>query len=225
MKNLNAFILIACSIISCSRNSKPTHEQLTTDTTGTTVKVGPKHKTLLIPSRIITETLQFIQFDGNYDYWYAYFLRANKDTVRLVTDEDFKLSQVGKLMQVKWKTDTLFEAGEGEKKYSDKRLLSYAVIAGMPYVAPVTEQKVLADINSLPEVKASADKVLVTLKPDFNKPYYQVESSVTNEDNNSKLFTFRVYLFPKYEIKVLDFSNETELSLEQWRLSYKGTTR
>jgi hypothetical protein len=219
MKNIIAVILIATLSVSCSQNDKPAQEVITPDTPATALITDSNSKVIRIPSPITSETLQFIHFDGNYDYEYAYFLDHNKDTVRLVTDADFKLKDVGKLMAVTWKTDTLFEAGEGEKKYTDKRLLSHNIIAGKPYVARVTESKVIADINALPEAKDNVDKVLITAKPSFNKPYYQVESSVTNEDNNSRLYTFRVYLFPRYEIKVLDIADETELSLDEWRLS------
>ena len=164
-----------------------------------------------------TDTLQYIHFEGNFDYWYAVFIDAKKDTVQLVVNDQPPAKFRNKLVQVKWFTDTLSEAGDNESKYAGKRLKDIRVIGGTLFASPVDEQTVIRDIKELPEVKANADQAGIAERPTDDKEYYLIETGTRDEDKFSRLFMFRVYVYPKYEIKFYDPAAETEMSLDAWR--------
>src|SRR5687767_9657728 len=90
------FLLIAC-------NNKKEFKSADQDTTKSIVaKKQPQ---------LHLDTLQFIHFEGNFDYWYGVFIDPNKDTVQLVVNDPIPAKFKNKLIEVKWFTDTLFEAG------------------------------------------------------------------------------------------------------------------
>ncbi|MDT3402493.1 hypothetical protein [Mucilaginibacter terrae] len=213
MKKLILPILL--SLAACTSNPK---EKKATDTTKhvsiTSTKVTPAK-----PAPEHTDTLQFIHFDGNGDYWDAFFINAQKDTLRLVTDEELTDKLLGKLLQVKWRTDTLSSAGDGERPYEDKRLTGFKELPGKPFAKPLTEQMALQAVKDLEEIKSNADRVNVSEKPTADKRYYQVETSTEADGHLSRFQTFRVYFYPQYEIKVYNPADETEMSLEAWRKS------
>jgi hypothetical protein len=168
-------------------------------------------------TQIQTDTLQYIHFEGNFDYWYVVGINANKDTVQLVTDRQLPSKFRNKLLEVKWFTDTLTEAVDNEAPYAAKRLKSFRLIGGKLFSLPVTEQMVIKNIADLPEVRANADQVGIAEKPTDDKEYYLVETGTRDEDKFSRLFMFRVYVYPKYEIKYLNPADDTEMSLQEWR--------
>lgn len=203
--------LAACS-------SGKTENEKQDSTLHTTVKApASKHQE---PEKEYTDTLQFIHFDGNLDYWYAYFINAKKDTVRLVTDQNFTDKLLGKLVQVKWVTTTLSEAGDNERPYDDKRLTALKEIPGAPFAKPLTEQMALQAVKDLEEVKANADHFGVSEKPTADNRFYQVETSTEAEGHLSRFHTFRVYFYPHYEIRVYNPADDKEISLAEWRKTF-----
>jgi len=211
MKQLVPLLLFFLAACSSGKN------ETTQDSTqiATTVKTAVSKQPQPAPEH--TDTLQFIHFDGNTDYWYAYFLNEKKDTVRLVTDQDMTDNLLGKLLQVMWKEDILSEAGDGERPYKDERLISFKPIQGAPFAQPLTEQAALKAIQDLEEVKSNADRVAVSEKPTADKRYYQVETSTEADGHLSRFYTFRVYFYPQYEIKIYDPADDKETSLDEWR--------
>jgi len=164
-----------------------------------------------------TDTLQFISFDGNADYWVSTFLNGKKDTIALVTDSELSDKFRGKLFVVTWFADTLYEAGDDELKYAAKRLSHLKLIKGSPFVAAISEEQIIQDIKNIPEVLANADQVGIAERPSGEKKYYLVETGTRGEDNYSRFLMFRVYTDPRYEIKVYDPESDTDLSLTEWR--------
>jgi hypothetical protein len=110
---------------------------------------------LQIKSPSFTDTLQFIHFEGNFDYWSGVFLNASKDTVTLVTDSNINESLINKLFEVKWFVDTLVEAGDNDSKALAKRLSSFKPIHGNPFVEPITEEKFSMTSKSPPKQEIS----------------------------------------------------------------------
>lgn len=163
------------------------------------------------------DTLQFIHFEGNFDYWYGVFINSHKDTVQLIVDDVIPPKLKNSLVKVQWFTDTLFEAGDNDSKYAAKRLKSIHQIDGVLFEAPVTEEKVINDVKNLPEVKANADQTGIAERPNDEKEYFLVETGTHGEDNFSRLFMFRVYVYPKYEIRFYDAAGDTDISLAEWR--------
>lgn len=169
---------------------------------------------------IHTDTLQFIHFEGNFDYWSCIFLDASRDTISLVTDSMIADNFKNRLFEVKWFTDTLVEAGDNSK-YAANRMSQFKPIKGKPFVAPITEAKILQDVRNLPEVQSGADQVVIAERPSLNKDYYLIETGTHGEDNFSRFLMFRVYTYPMYSINVYDPGTDTALSIEQWRKKKK----
>jgi hypothetical protein len=122
--------------------------------------------------------LQFIHFEGNFDYWYGVFLDARKDTVQLVVSDPIPAKLKNKLVEVNWVADSLSEAGDNDIKYAAKRLKCIRQVNGALFLAPVTEKKVVNDIKDLPEVKANADQTGIAERPTDEKEYYLVETGI-----------------------------------------------
>jgi hypothetical protein len=210
MKLYTALALL-CLLAACN-NQKNTGSAVLDTTKTTLVKQGKNP-----PAHLYTDTLQFIHFEGNFDYWYGVFINSRKDTVQLVVSDAIPSKLKNKLVEVKWFNDTLFEAGDNDSKYGAKRLKAIRLLAGTVYSQPVTEEKVISDIKELPEVKGNADQAGIAERPTDEKEYYLVETGTRGEDNFSRLFMFRVYVYPKYEIKFYDPAGDTEMSLAEWR--------
>jgi hypothetical protein len=210
MKLYTALALL-CLLAACNNNKNAGFAvQDTTDTRH--VKQAEKSA-----PHLYTDTLQFIHFEGNFDYWYGVFINSRKDTVQLVVNDVIPSKLKNKLVEVKWFTDTLFEAGDNDSKYGAKRLKAIRRLAGAVYSPPVAEEKVINDIKELPEVKGNADQTGIAERPTDEKEYYLVETGTRGEDNFSRLFMFRVYVYPKYEIKFYDAAGDTEMSLTERR--------
>ena len=166
---------------------------------------------------ITTDTLQFIHFEGNFDYWSCVFLNSRKDTVALVTDSIIPGRYKNRLFRVSYFTDTLYQAGDNDSKFTARRMSDFKLLIGKPFVKPITEQQVLRDVGNLPEVQSGADQVAIAERPTDEKNYYLVETGTHGEDNFSRFYIFRVYIYPNYEIRVYDPEKETDISLAQWR--------
>ena len=166
---------------------------------------------------ITTDTLQFIHFEGNFDYWSCVFLNSKKDTIVLVTDTVIIGNYKNRLFRVSYFMDTLYQAGDNDSEYSAQRMSDFKLLKGKPFVKPITEQQVLRDVGNLPEVQSGADQVAIAERPTDEKNYYLVETGTHGEDNFSRFYMFRVYIYPNYEIRVYDAEKETDISLAQWR--------
>ncbi|RCH54066.1 hypothetical protein DJ568_14370 [Mucilaginibacter hurinus] len=185
--------------------------------TGASVTIPVKNQSPDRHAYSNTDTLQFIHFDGNFDYWYAVFINQRKDTVKLVTDTAIAYNLKNRLFEVKWFIDTLYEAGDNDSKYTAKRMSHFRLINGKPFVAPITEKKVLQDVKNIPEVQSGADQVLIAERPSEEKDFYLVETGSRETDNFSRFLMLRVYTYPQYMIKIYDAGTDTELSLDEWR--------
>ncbi|MNK20313.1 hypothetical protein D3C87_385500 [compost metagenome] len=209
MTRFPLFIVAALLLAACKNKKAAEHPLKQTTTT--------QNKHTKLQAEIHTDTLQFIYFEGNFDYWSCIFLNSSKDTISLVTDsmitDDFK----NKLFEVKWFTDTLYEAGDNDSKYAANRMSHFKPIKGKPFVAPITEKQILHDIRNIPEVQSGADQVAIAERPSEGKNYYLVETGTREADNFSRFLMFRVYIYPQYQINVYDPAADTEHSLEAWR--------
>ena len=210
MKLFTALILM-CLLTACD-HQKPSQPGVE-DTTQARITRNDKKG----EPQLMTDTLQFIHFEGNFDYWYGVFINARKDTIQLVVNDVIPAKWKDQLVEVKWLTDTLYEAGDHDSKYAAKRLKAIRRVDGSLYSHPVTEEKVINDIKDLIEVKSNADQTGIAGRPTDDKEYYLVETGTRGEDNFSRLYMFRVYIYPKYEIKFYDPAGDTELSLAEWR--------
>ncbi|MHA4894675.1 hypothetical protein ACXZ1K_07990 [Pedobacter sp. PWIIR3] len=170
-----------------------------------------------------TDTLQFVAFDGNAGYWISTFLNSKNDTVSFVTDSAISEHLKDRLFKVSWFSDTLYEAGDNDRKYTANRLSHLRLLKGKPFnaaeviAAPATEAQIIKDLKNIPEVQSGADQVGIAERPAKGKAYYLIETGTHGEDNFSRFLMFRVYVHPNYEIKVYDPANDIELTLEEWR--------
>lgn len=208
---LPALFLGLCLFTACQHKKPAASDDV--DTTIISTTKSPQK----VETQLNTDTLQYIHFEGNFDYWYAVFINAKKDTVQLVVNDAPPAKFRNKLVQVQWFTDTLTEAGDNEAKYASKRLKNIRLADGKPFLPPVTEQAVIKDIMDLPEVKSNADQAGIAERPTDDKEYYLVETGTHEEDKFSRFQMFRVYVYPKYQIKLYDASTETEMSIDEWR--------
>lgn len=168
------------------------------------------------PVQLHTDTLQFIHFEGNYDYWGGVFVNARKDTLLLVTDQMIADGFKNKLLEVHWFTDTLHEAGN-DSMYAAKRLSRFKVVEGKLFVSPLTEEQILQDVRNMPEVHGGAEQVVIAERPAEGKEYYLIETGTREPDRFARLFMLRVYVYPKYDIRMYDPGKDSDMSLEEWR--------
>lgn len=211
---MTRFILLIVSVLFFSScQNKEAADQSITDTLTTTAK---KQSNQPRPA-VHTDTLQFIHFEGNFDYWSCVFLNSSKDTVSLVTDTMITDNFKNRLFEVKWFTDTILIAGDNDSKQAANRMSHFKLLNGKPFVAPITEEQILTDVRNIPEVQSGADQVTIAERPTEGKNYYLVETGTHEEDRFSRFHMFRVYIYPIYKITVYDAAENTELSLEQWR--------
>jgi hypothetical protein len=209
MKQLPLLITVILLLSAC-KNKKAA------DQSGQATSVT-KNQHLQPKSQIHTDTLQFIYFEGNFDYWSCIFLNSSKDTITLVTDSMINDNFKNRLFEVKWFTDTLVQAGDNDSKFAANRMSHFRPIKGKPFVAPITEEQILQDVRNIPEVQSGAEQVVIAERPSDGKNYYLVETGTHGEDNFSRFYMFRVYTYPIYKITVYDAAENTELSVEQWR--------
>ncbi|MBS7566499.1 hypothetical protein KHS38_18990 [Mucilaginibacter sp. Bleaf8] len=213
MKNqINILTATLCLLAFACKNKPQTGTQITdTVIKSTTAQVQtattkPEH----------TDTLQFLYFDGNGDYWQAYFMNARKDTVNMITEDDGLDKLSNHILEVKWRPDTFEEAGD-DGKFEAKHLIRFKEVPGQLFEKPKQEEEIINDIANLPEVKEKAAKVKIAKKPTETMSPYLIEACTENNGSFAPLFTFRVYRYPFYEIKYYDTTKEEEVSLAEWR--------
>lgn len=125
MKQLYCLALFAV-LFSCKDYKQATSENLSTikDTTAVSEVAdasGLKLKSALRPAKtlqleeVYNDSVEFVNFDGNGDYA-LFTVQKNKKLLSFYTDlADAKAFNRGDLLDVSWKMDTIYEAGEGEK--------------------------------------------------------------------------------------------------------------
>jgi len=204
-------VFIVVLLLSGCNNHRPV------DQTDKKNGAGNPEPKLLSQPEVTTDTLQFIHFEGNFDYWSCVFLDSKKDTVTLVTDTILPSKLKNRLFEVKSFMDTLLQAGDNDSKFSARRMSEFRLLKGKPFVAPITEKQILRDIWDIPEVMSGADQAAIAERPTDEKNYYLVETGTHGEDNFSRFYMFRVYIYPNYEIRVYDPDKDADMSLEQWR--------
>lgn len=122
------FLALLTVLFSCKENKETTSENLNKDISkdSTTVKeidnslnlnlksdLRPEEKLQL--EEVYNDAVEFINFDGNGDYA-LFTVQKNKKVISLYTDlADAKSFKRGDLLDLAWKMDTIYEAGEGEK--------------------------------------------------------------------------------------------------------------
>ena len=79
----------------------------------------------IIVGEIYIDTLTFLFYNDDADYFYNIFLTRQKDTVYIVCNDIIDNSNEGRLMTVTWKIDSLYEAGEGDELYYQERMIKY----------------------------------------------------------------------------------------------------
>ncbi|WP_157263802.1 hypothetical protein [Pedobacter sp. Leaf176] len=147
------FIALTILLPSC-KNRKSRVEQHHSQTT----VIKPSNNEPSAPTT--NDTLQFIHFEGNYDYWSCVFLNSKKDTVTLVTDTVISGRYRNRMFLVTYFTDTLYQAGDNDSKFTALRMSNFKVLGRKPFVDPITEQQILQDVWNLQEVQSGADQVL-----------------------------------------------------------------
>jgi hypothetical protein len=141
-----------------------------------TLLTSTKNESIQTKPIVHTDTLQFIHFEGNFDYWSCVFLNNSKDTITLVTDSMIADNFKNRLFEVKWFTDTLVQAGDDDSKFAATRMSHFRPIKGKPFAAPITEEQILMDVRNIPEVQSGAEQVVIAERPSDGKNCYVVET-------------------------------------------------
>ena len=72
-----------------------------------------------------SDTMQFLSYNGDYDYEYVVLATQTGDTFSIVCWDCIDEAEAGKWFIVNWEMDTLYEAGEGDEPYQKEVLRSY----------------------------------------------------------------------------------------------------
>lgn len=77
---------------------------------------------------VYVDTLTFLSFNSDYDYYYGEFETSLGDTVTLVYGELMDDKNVRRKLVAQWEMDSLYEAGENDELYLQERLIGFEVI-------------------------------------------------------------------------------------------------
>ncbi|WP_264537570.1 hypothetical protein [Flavobacterium sp. N1736] len=129
MKQLYCLALLTV-LFSCNEKKETTTENLTKNTLkdSTIIKEATANaldlnlKSVLRPDenlkleQVYNDNVEFVNFDGNGDYA-LFTVQKNNKLISFYTDlADVKTFKRGDILDVAWKMDTIYEAGEGEKQ-------------------------------------------------------------------------------------------------------------
>lgn len=79
-------------------------------------------------NKVYTDTVKFIHFNDNYDYWY-FLVKKSKDTVHIVyADDSIHQLANGDEIVINWEIKQLQEAGDNEIVYTKHYLVSFKKI-------------------------------------------------------------------------------------------------
>ncbi len=90
-------------------------------------KIRPDYKNWEI-GKTYTDTLKFLSYNTDTDYWFGIFLTKKGDKVNLIYDEEIGEEYKNKLLIIKWKIDKFYSAGEEEEMYYAERLISFEIL-------------------------------------------------------------------------------------------------
>ncbi|RYY54532.1 MAG: hypothetical protein EOO05_20200, partial [Chitinophagaceae bacterium] len=91
---LSILMVLLVLLTACQQKKPP--EKAGRDTAALiTGKVHPEPA-----AQLHTDTLQYLHFEGNFDYWYAVFIDARKDTLQLVVNDPVPTGYRNKLVEV-----------------------------------------------------------------------------------------------------------------------------
>lgn len=134
MKNRISFLIITI-LISFGMQSCKEKRQVTKQTKSSITPEPKKENTIpsefknqLRPNQklklgeIYTDTVHFIKTDTDYDYWML-SVEKNKETVHFVYTENYQFTK-GDEIEIRWKIDSLREAGDDEILYFKEHLVS-----------------------------------------------------------------------------------------------------
>lgn len=129
MKQLYCLVLLT-ALFSCIDNKETTSENLnksvlkdsttvketTNKSSGLNLKSNLRSDEKLELQQVYNDNVEFVNFDGNGDYA-LFTVQKNNKLISLYTDlADAKAFKRGDILDVAWKMDTIYEAGEGEKQ-------------------------------------------------------------------------------------------------------------
>ncbi|MCH8904267.1 MAG: hypothetical protein IIA45_10175 [Bacteroidetes bacterium] len=75
-----------------------------------------------------TDSLEFIEYNTDYDYWYAVFKNKEGKEIALYTNTEIDNFYQNRDFVVKWRVGKFSEAGEGEAIYYSEKLVSYNML-------------------------------------------------------------------------------------------------
>ena len=79
-------------------------------------------------NKIYTDTLLFLEFDSDYDYWYGYFENSDGKEFTMVYDSIIEPAFNNSILLVEWEIDSMWDVGDDDALYYDERMLSYRVL-------------------------------------------------------------------------------------------------
>jgi len=126
----------------------------------------------VVIGEIYTDTLTFLSFDGNYDYWFGLFLTEKQDTVYVICDDVIEESNNGKEVVLRWEVDSLYEAGEGDELYYQERVVSL-------------------EINN--DLEKGFEKFLNVFVPDFINPNSDMSNYIYSEMSFQTSYNIGLY--------------------------------
>ncbi len=90
-------------------------------------RLRPKEQLKL--GTVYTDTVTFLSYDDNYDYWY-FEAKKNKDTIQIIYTDKHAIPEVvaGDALAIQWEVKVLHEAGDKEITYVKPSLVSFSTI-------------------------------------------------------------------------------------------------
>lgn len=139
MKSLIFYFSIIISLISCGGQNQSNETSDSNDTSLNSDLIDSisivEFKSEMRPGKTdwdvneeFVDTLKFLSFEDNYDYWYAVFEAPNGESVYFKWDEPIEGSLNNSIFAIKWRVDSLWEAGEGDELYFQETLISFEIL-------------------------------------------------------------------------------------------------
>lgn len=71
-----------------------------------------------------TDTLQLLEYNTDFDYFFFLFMNHQGNVVTLYTDQEIIDDEKNEYYSVKWKVGKFYEAGEGDVTYFQEKIVS-----------------------------------------------------------------------------------------------------
>jgi hypothetical protein len=120
-------LFFSCSVPNESETNEDVVDQGSNDIIEFETPIKPR-QTEFDLNAIYTDTLEFIRFNDDYDYWFAEMKTLEGESVSLNYSGEFDDPGNGSILLVDWKVDSFYEAGEGEQLYYDLILQGFEVL-------------------------------------------------------------------------------------------------